>query len=105
MYLVPLEPVPNQRCSVRIDGVLYELTIKTARAIMAASITRDGIAVTHNAPCLPRRQIVPYRYLERDGGNFVFVTKNDAYPHYSRFGGEDTLYFLTPAELEEARNG
>jgi hypothetical protein len=104
MYLVPLTPVPNQKCSVRLDGVLYELAIKAARTLMAATITRDGALVTCNAPCLPLRPLIAYRYLEKDLGNFVFVTKGGAYPHYARFGGDDALYFLTPTELAEARH-
>jgi hypothetical protein len=105
MQRIPLAPVPNQKCAVRLDGALYEIAVKTARTIMVADITRDGVLVMRNAPCLPLRPFVPYRHLAEGGGNFLFTTKDGAYPHYSRFGGEDALYYLTPEEIMELRNG
>jgi hypothetical protein len=38
-------------------------------------------------------------------GNFYFMNRDGAYPHYSRFGGEDALYYMPRAELEALRNG
>jgi hypothetical protein len=101
MLLVPLAPLPNQKCAVRIDGVLYELTVRTARRLMVADVARDGAPVVRNVRCLPLRPLIPYRCLE--SGNFVFVTAGE-YPHYSRFGAEDELYHLSAEELEAWRS-
>lgn len=105
MYIVPLSPVPNQRLSVRLDGALFELEIKAARECMAISITRDAQTVVKGLRCLPLTPLIPYAYLEGLTGNFAFVTQGDVYPHYSRFGGTDTLWYLTVQELKELRHG
>lgn len=105
MYVIPLEAVPNQRCSVRLDGALFEITVKMAVTSMAATIARDGEVVVRGVRCLPSAPLIPYRYLEGNTGNFYFLTEQNQYPHYTRFGGTDTLCYLTHEELQEIRNG
>ncbi|MDL2313396.1 hypothetical protein LJC36_00270 [Desulfovibrio sp. OttesenSCG-928-C14] len=105
MFRIPLENIPNQVCSVRIDGALFELRIKVARGSMTASVSRDSVALVRGARCLPFEPLIPYRYLAGHTGNFYFVNEDGAYPHYSRFGSEDTLLYLGRDELEALRNG
>lgn len=105
MFVVPLESVPNQRLSIRLDGALFGLEIKAAREIMTISISRNGDSVVKGLRCVPATPLIPYAYLEGLTGNFAFITQGGAYPHYSRFGGTDTLWYLTAQELRELRNG
>lgn len=105
MYRVPLAAIPNQRLSVRLDGALFAITVKLAVSVMCVSIDRDGETVVAGQRCVPDVPLIPYRYLEGDAGNFVFVTAGGEYPHYSRFGGTDALLYGTAAELAELRHG
>ena len=105
MFLVPLIPVPNQNFSVRLDGVLFDISVKTARETMVITISRDNALVVSGVRCRPNLPLIPYRHLEGATGNFYFRTDGDVYPHYSRFGGTDALYYLTKNELETLRNG
>ena len=105
MQLIPLIPVPNQTFSVRLDGALFDVTLKTARERMTITITRDTVELIAGARCRPNLPLIPYGYQEGITGNFFFRTQNDVYPHYSRFGGTDALYYLTRPELEALRHG
>lgn len=105
MFTIPLAPLPNQRCSVRLEASLFELTVKAAAGVMAMSITRDGKTIVRGVRCLPSTPLIPHRHLEGLTGNFYFHTEDNVYPHYSRFGATDVLCYLTAGELKEIRNG
>lgn len=105
MYVIPLQNTPNQRCSVRLEGALFEITVKAAISSMAVSIAKDGVVIVRGVRCLPSTPLIPHRHLEGMTGNFYFLTGQNQYPHYSRFGGTDTLCYLTRNELQEIRNG
>lgn len=105
MYRIPLSAIPNQRFTVRLDEVLFEITVKLARSVMVITIVRNGETVVQNQRCIPNTPLIPYRYLEGEAGNFAFVTGHGEYPHYSRFDGTDALLYATAEELEEVRNG
>ena len=104
MDTIPLTAVPNQRLTVRLEGALFDLTIKLAGSLMAATILRNGETVVSGVRCLPDMPLIPHRYLEGMTGNFMFLTEGGRYPHYSRFGGADELVYATAKELEEIRN-
>jgi hypothetical protein len=105
MFVVPLAAISNQRLSVRLDGALFDLEVKTARDVMTISIFRDAKPVIKGLRCLPDIPLIPYAYLEGLTGNFYFTTEGGAYPHYSRFGATDTLWYVTARELQELRHG
>lgn len=105
MVIVPLSAIPNQKVSIRLEGALFDLTIRTARNLMAVTIAKDGKPVVSGQRCLPDTPLIPYRYLEGLTGNFYFFTAKGEYPHYSRFTGTDELVYATASELEVLRNG
>ena len=105
MYEIPLQAVPNQRFSVRLEGALFDVTIKAARTVVTATIVRDGITLVQGVRCLPGTALIPHRYLEDTAGNFMFLTDGDKYPDYTRFSTKDRLMYLTRTELDEVRNG
>ena len=53
MYRIPLAAVPNQRLTVRLDGALFDLTVKAGRGSMVMSILRDAAPVILGVRCLP----------------------------------------------------
>ena len=128
VYIVPLKNIPNQQLALRVDGADFDITIKyagglspvadlggsggqrppsdkEARGCMLFSLRRDGQAIVDSVRCAPMIPLIPYAYLEGDAGNFCFTTQDDAYAHYSRFGGQDILHYMTAAELAAIRAG
>lgn len=104
MYQIDIMPIPNQRFRTRIEDALFEITLKAVGGGTVASISRDDVILARGVRCVPGKPLVPYAYMEGATGNFYFVTSGGDYPHYSRFGSKDTLWYLTRAELEEKRS-
>lgn len=104
MLHIPLQPIPNQRLSVRLEGVLFSLTLKAARTMLAITIIRNGVTVVQGVRCLPGTALIPRRYQEGEAGNFYFLTDGNSYPDYTRLGSKDRLFYLAKEELEVLRN-
>jgi hypothetical protein len=90
--IIKLEPVPNQSISVTLEGVRYDIEIKDMGSVMAASITIDGEPVITGARCLVGVPLLPYKYMEQ--GNFIFVTDNNDFPDWRRFGDTQNLIYI-----------
>lgn len=105
MQQVPLAVVPNQKFSIRLDNVRYVIQIQKTENVMCATIQRNGITVLSGQRCLPNTALIPYKSVEDEQGNFVFVTQLGALPDYLEFGKTQFLYFATNAEIQAARNG
>jgi hypothetical protein len=103
MQLIPLDAVPNQAFSVRLDGALYALQIKEARGVMVIDIARDGVDLVRGLMMKGETPLLPYRHMEE--GNLVLTTDGELEPFWDQFGVSQTLTYLTLAEVEELRNG
>lgn len=100
MILLKIQAVPNQTLSVDIDGVSFDISLKTAGTIIA-DITVDQVVKVQGAKCLPNKPIMPYEYLEH--GNFFFITENEEYPDYTQFNISQSLVYLTVDEMVALR--
>lgn len=98
MKVIPLMAIPNQSFTVTIDGVLWALSIKTARGTMAADVSRDGVVLVQGQRIVVGHPILPYRYLSHQG-NFAILTRDDELPWWEGFGVSQTLVYLTPEEV------
>ncbi|RIQ76154.1 hypothetical protein D0835_17335 [Bordetella avium] len=98
MVQLDLIRAPNQAFSVVIDGVLWELAIKTARAVMCADITRDGEVLVQGQRIIADAPILPYRHLSLRG-NFAILTRDDDLPWWEEFGRSQSLVYLTASEV------
>ena len=96
MIEIPLLSIPNQSFSINVENVIFDVSIKTT-GVTVADITMDGVLKISSAKCMPNLPIIPYRYLEH--GNFFFITENDEYPDYTKFGSSQTLVYMTPDEM------
>ena len=102
MIEIQLKQVPNQKLSINIDSVVFNITIKsTDSGSTIMSLNIDGTDVLSGVRCMPNRLIIPYQYLEN--GNLFFACLDDAYPNYANFGTTQKLIYLTTAELETLR--
>ena len=105
MYRIPLKTLPNQRATVRLDGCVYDITIKALGQGAVVALQRDGALVVSGVRAVADGWVIPYPHLEGPGGNFVWHTETGAYPHYTRFESTDGLYYFTAAELAANRGG
>jgi len=107
MQELPLESIPNQELSITFDTVRYVITLREgASQTCTVSITANGNSVIDNVRAMPNQNLLPYAYLEGDGGNFAFlVNDGESYPYWEEFGITQKLIYASPAELEAIRNG
>lgn len=98
--IIPLGAVPNQSLSIRLEGSRYVLRLKEAGGMMAIDIDRDGDRVVSGMRCAAGTPLLPYEYLERQAGNFMFVSSEPgAIPYWRDFGTRTRLFYLTAAEV------
>lgn len=105
--ILPLEAIPNQNITIRLDGRRYDLTIRELNAgVMGASIIRDGETLVTNVRCVAGFPLIPYPALARDAGNFIFTeTQEGQAPTWPNFGISCQLVYSTAAEIAAAPNG
>lgn len=99
-YQIPLEVLPNQSLTIRLSNSRYLIAIKMLNdALMAISITRDDILLIQNERLVPSTLLLP-GHLALGYGNFMFITPEDAYPHYTGFDNGHELYFIPQGDGE-----
>lgn len=102
MRLINLAAIPNQKFSVLLEGLRYDLTFKEARGVMVVTIVRDDEIIVEGLRVVAGTPLLPYLYQEN--GNFMLVTENEELPEWTQFGTSQNLFYLTVAEIE-AVNG
>ena len=104
---IPLDAIPNQEISVRLDGVRYDIALKDiGGGMMAATINRDSELLIENTRCVAGFPLLPYEYLWRGFGNFVFTNTVDGkIPYYTDFGVTCQLVYSSEAEILAVANG
>lgn len=98
MRTVPLEAIPNQEFTLRLDDHSFVLRIKEASGVMVADVTIDGVKVLDATRVLAGTPIIPYRYLA-GAGNFLMLTEAGDLPAYAQFGVTQRLIYASAAEL------
>lgn len=105
MTIIPLEPLPNQEFNIRLDNFRYKIRLNTVDdTCLCATISRDDVPLIDGNRATSNTVLIPYRYLEGDGGNFAFVTPNDELPQFEQLGTTHILVYYSRAELD-ALNG
>jgi hypothetical protein len=103
MQLINLIRKPNQSFSISLSGDFYKIEIKEAKGIMTASITRNDIVLISGFIIVAGALIIPFKYLENESGNFIITTENQECPHYTRFGIDQYMSYLTQEEVDSIR--
>jgi hypothetical protein len=101
MIDIAIKSLSNQKVSVTINDIDFEITIKSTGGVVA-DIMMDNVVVLQGVKCLPNMPIIPYQYFEN--GNFFFVTENEEYPDYTKFNVSQSLVYLTPDEMVTYRD-
>lgn len=98
-----LQAVPNQSFSALLDDQEYELVFKEIGDAMAVSVSLNGTVLVSNVRFYADDPLIAYEYLEGDGGNFLFTSEDDEIPYYTLFDVTQKLYYLSAAEVADAR--
>lgn len=102
--IVPLEAIPNQQLTIRLDDLRYTIRLNSvADSCCCATIDINGETVISGSRCVAGTLLIPYPYLEGEGGNFVFDTPDDTIPNYEGFGTTHQLLYFTNEEMRELR--
>ena len=101
MIDVGIAALANQSLSIQLDERFYEIELREANGVMAATITRDGVTIVSNTRVTAGTPLLPYRYQEE--GNFVMTTDGEAIPYWDQFGVTQFLVYLSADELAAYR--
>lgn len=97
MMRLPLQAVPNQSFSLILDGNNWDFLLKTAEDTTVVSLTLNGTDLIDSARAVAGSFVIPSRYEE--AGNFFFTTANFELPFYTSFNVNQSLIYLSAAEL------
>ena len=104
MMPITLEATPKQNPQFIGDGQQYNIRVWfDGDDTMFMDVTMNGAVVASSCPCLVGQMVIPYEYLEGDGGNFFFTTATGDNPNYLNFGAGDVLLYASNAEMASAR--
>lgn len=101
MIEVGIAALANQALSIQLDERFYEIELREANGVMAATITRDGVTIVSNVRVTAGTPLLPYRYQE--SGNFIMTTDGEAIPYWDQFGITQFLVYLSADELAAYR--
>lgn len=102
--VVPLEAIPNQSLSIQLDDVRYTLRFRDLGGMMSVDISIDETVIILGMRVVAGSALIPYPYLEGDGGNFIFITELNDAPYWPNFGVTQKLLYATAAEIEAIRS-
>lgn len=103
---INLEPIPNQEFTIRLEDLRYTVRINSVEdSCTVATIDINGQTVISGSRIVANNLMIPYPYLEGEGGNFFLETPDDELPDYEKFGTTHRLIYFTRAELEVMRAG
>ena len=101
--VVPIATVPNQEFSIQFENIRYRIRLRALVDMMSADIYIDEIPAVIGHRAVAGALLVPYRYLEVAGGNFVFLTFAGEFPYWEKFNLSQSLIYVTSKEMELRR--
>lgn len=100
MLDLPLRSVPQQLIETNINGMDYDIQLRTAQDMTLADISINGELIKAGVRCVPGQPIIPYPYLTQ-GGNFYWYCLNGDYPYYENFETTQFLVYLSDDEIAD----
>lgn len=108
-YKILLIQKSNQQMSFQFDDQRYVITLNclnvdsSGTGLMAASIDLNETRILTGSLIQPLEWIIPFPYLEGDGGNLIFTATGDKNIWYEEFNITQSLYYLTKDEVAAVR--
>lgn len=84
----------NQSFFTKTNGHTVYFRISSFRGMMFADVEIDNEIIVSGKRLLPFLYIIPKRYEDMLGGNFLFSTSNDNYIDFEKFNGVDSVMFF-----------
>lgn len=100
---IPLENVSNQSLSIQIDDIRYYIRFRDIGGMMSADMSIDDQLIFEGVRVVGGYPLIPYKYLEGDGGNFIFLTELGDIVYWDRFGITQSLLYFSAEELAVIR--
>jgi hypothetical protein len=100
---ISLLKVPNQSFSVQLDDQRYVLQIKESNGSMSCSTSINEVVVSSGVLIVTNSFLIPFPYLEGEGGNFVFTSDNENIIYFENFESSQFLFYLSPEEVSAVR--
>lgn len=105
MQKITLYNVPNQEFEMQLDGLRYKIHLRTIREnFTIADIHINGELVKSSVRCCPNMPLIPYAYLQQNGGNFFFQCLEGDYPYYELFNKTQNLIYISATEIKGLNN-
>lgn len=101
--IIPIESIANQSLSIQLDEVRYELRFRDIGNMMSVDISIDDELILEGFRVVGGFPLIPYKYLEGDGGNFIFLTDLGDIVYWDQFGITQSLMYFSAEELEVVR--
>lgn len=100
---IPLEAVPNQSLSVQLDETRYDIRLRDIGNMMAVDVSINDELVIEGHRVVGGFPLIPYKYLEGDGGNFIFITDSGDLVYWDQFNITQSLLYFSVDELAVIR--
>ena len=100
---ISIESIPNQSLSIQLNEVRYGIRLRDIGNMMSADISIDDQLIIEGLRVVGGFPLIPYKYLEGDGGNFIFLTELGDLVYWDQFGITQSLLYFSAEELEAIR--
>lgn len=101
--IVPIETIPNQSLSIQLDEVRYDFRFRDIGIMMSVDVSIDDEIILEGQRVVGGFPLIPYKYLEGDGGNFIFLTELGDIVYWNQFGITQSLLYFSAEELGTIR--
>lgn len=96
---IPIETISNQSLSIQLDEVRYGFRFRDIGNMMSVDISIDDELILEGLRVVGGYPLIPYKYLEDDGGNFIFLTELGDIVYWDQFGITQSLLYFSAEEL------
>lgn len=101
MQQLSIYNIPNQEFNVQFDELRYRIKLRTIRNFLTvADIYIDDELIKSSVRCCPNMPLIPYPYLQRNGGNFFFQCLDGNYPYYELFNKTQFFVYISAEEIK-----
>ena len=96
---IPIENIPNQSLSIQLDEVRYGIRFRDIGGMMSADISIDDQLIIEGLRVVGGYPLIPYKYLEGEGVNFIFLTELGDRVYWDQFGVSESLLYFSADDL------
>lgn len=104
MYQIQLPTSPNAEFTTSPNESEFTIRLRILTSgITLVSISNTKGKIVDSVRAVNGKWLIPYPYLERNGGNFRFESDNEEYPNFQNFNTTCRLMYYTQEEVDAIR--